>query len=267
MEIIISILQLLTAIVISLTLSVIAMQVIKLTGTDLRDTTQRNNPKVLLIAGFFNLLFILAVKILLESWDQKSLSVLGFSFDNQDIIFVICVFIFLIGFSLLFAWFLNFMKVTSIHWTGNIKKHAPGYTKIFLLISVLFIAALQEEILFRGYFAYILLPYGFLIALFISALIFTGWHFLTNKVNVYQATDWFLGGIMLFIIYWLSGSVWVAAIIHFSRNITNVLVFNIANSTAIITWEEPIVPANKTIYTLLSSAAIVLFALLFYVNV
>jgi len=57
MEVLGVISRLLIVILISVVLSVFAMQTIKLTGADLKDFKQRNKPSVLAIAGFFNLLF------------------------------------------------------------------------------------------------------------------------------------------------------------------------------------------------------------------
>ncbi len=264
MDITNAIFHLLAVIAISVLLSVLAMLTIKLTAIDLKDIRQRNKPLVLIIAGIFNLLFILAVKCLLLFWDHQPLSVLGFSFHIPDIWFVLTGLVLSIGLSLGYVWMLNKYKVISITRVKNYFSQVESLPVMFLVFLVLFIAALQEEILFRGYFAYILLPSGFFYALIISATIFTLWHFLTNKVNMFQAIDWFLGGIMLFCIYWLSGSVWVAAIIHFSRNLTNVIVFGIAGTNSVISFERPIQPRYKTYYTIIYTVIIILWGLVYY---
>jgi membrane protease YdiL (CAAX protease family) len=134
----------------------------------------------------------------------------------------------------------------------------------WLALVVLLIAALQEEILFRGYLTYILKPYSFLMALLGSTLLFTAWHFLTNKVTLYQTIDWLLGGVMLFIVYWLSGSVWVVSLIHFGRNLTNVVVFDIGGTGAVVKYHQPVMPAQKTTYTVAHSLVLLLLALLWY---
>jgi membrane protease YdiL (CAAX protease family) len=258
MDVIQAILQILTAMVISIILSVLAMNAIKLTGADLKDMKQRNRTDVLIIASIFNLLFIVAVGLLLKFWNHASIAVLKFSLNKTDIAFLIIALVFSISFALLYIWYLNRKQIIITHW---VKKYFSNIDNIFgylLGFIVLFIAALQEEILFRGYMAYILVPFGFYYALFISALLFTFWHYLTNKVNFFQTLDWFIGGIMLFLIYWFSGSIWVAAIVHFSRNFINVIIFNISSANAIIAYNKPVPPKFKTIYTITNSIVLIL---------
>ena len=259
-----AILQLLTVIGISIFLSVSAMQAIKLTGADLKDMKQRNRPDVLIIAAVFNLLFIVAVGLVLKLWDHQSISILGFSFAYTDIPFVLFAILFTAGFALLFIWYLNRKMVIKVSWVKSYFSNTSGNAQLIPVFIVLFIAALQEEVLFRGYFAHVLLPYGFFYALFISALIFTFWHYLTNKVSLLQTLDWFIGGILLFLIYWLSGSIWVAAIVHFSRNFNNVVIFNIGSQNAIVEYEKPFPSGYKTMYTLSSSLFLILAGFCYY---
>lgn len=256
--------RLIVVILISTVLSIIAMQVIKLTGADLKDFKQRNKPLVLTIAGFFNLLFIVAVAAVLKLWDSEPLSILGFSIHLKDFIFLFIVLVLAIGLALLFVWYFHFQKVISVSWNKRENKPQASQISLLFVFIVLFIAALQEEVLFRGYFAFVLKPLGFYYALLISAVVFTAWHFITNKVNLYQTIDWFLGGIMLFYIYWVSGSIWVATFVHFSRNFTNVIVFNISGNQFILSYEKPLPPQNKTIYTITFSLIIILLGLSFY---
>ena len=159
---------------------------------------------------------------------------------------------------------LNNMGKINIAWVKDHLKNNEDFAGVILALLVLFVAALQEEILFRGYLAYILMPFGFLYALLFSTALFTLWHFITNKVNVFQIIDWILGGIMLFYIYWLSGSIWVSAVVHFSRNFTNVLIFNISGKNSIISYEEPLTPPLKTLYTILYSLLVISFGLAYY---
>jgi len=256
--------RLVVVILISTVLSIIAMQVIKLTGAYLKDFKQRNKPLVLTIAGFFNLLFIIAVAFILKIWDHEALSILGFSIQINDLIFLFTALVLAIGLAFLFVWYFHSQKVISVSWSKRENKSQADPMSLILVFIILFIAALQEEVLFRGYFAFVLKPLGFYYALLISAVVFTAWHFITNKVNVYQTIDWFLGGIMLFYIYWISGSIWVAALVHFSRNITNVIVFNISGNQFILSYEKPLPPQNKTIYTITYSLIIILLGSYFY---
>ncbi len=258
------ILRLLIAILISFVLSVIAMQAIKLTGADLKDFKQRNKPSVLAIAGFFNLLFIVVVALLLKIWDHKSILELGFSIQFHDYIFLGLALLLSISLASLYVSYLNLRGIVKV--SLNKRDNSPDISQISIILTflILFIAALQEEILFRGYFAFVLKPYGFYVALLISAISFTVWHFITNKVNMFQTIDWFLGGIMLFCIYWLSGSIWIAALVHYFRNITNVFVFDISGNHFVVAFKKPITPKFKTIYTISYSVIIIIFCFYFY---
>ncbi len=259
-----AIFRLAVAIVISICLSLLAFGTIKLSGTDLKEVKQRNKPKVFIIAGIFNLLFIVAVELLLKIWDHQSLSRLGFSFSSADLLFILIAFCTSIGFALLFVWFLDQRKVITITRVHGLFRHTNGLAGTHLGFVVLFVAALQEEILFRGYFAYVLLPFGFYYALLVSSFFFTAWHFLTNKVNVFQAIDWFIGGVMLFYVFWLSGSIWVAALIHFSRNFTNVLVFDLTGTNSILSLKKPLPGRYKTVYTIIYSVGIIAFGFFYF---
>lgn len=261
------ILRLIAVSLLAAILSILATLVIKATGVDLKDFRQRTKPVVLLIAMFFNLLFILVIYLIMRFWDQESILQLGFSLDTPELIFSVLALIISVSLALIFVWFLHSRKILSLKWAGFSMPGNKKLTSITLGYTVLFVAALQEEIMFRGYFVYLLLPAGFWYALIISALLFTLWHFLTNKVNIFQFTDWLLGGIMLFYIYWLSGSIWVSALVHFSRNLTNVLVFNISGSNSVIRYENPISPSYKTLYTILYSIVIMLTGYLYFGSV
>ncbi len=251
--------------ILAIVLSTLAMLTVKWTGVDIKDPTQRNNPLVLTIAGIFNLLFIVAVVLILKFWDNQSIGILGFSFKLSDFIFAILVLLLSVGLALSYLLFLHNRRIITIEWEKNLLPvNFKVILNLLLGLIVLFIAALQEEILFRGYFAYILLPYGFFYAITISTIIFTIWHFLTNKVNLFQTIDWLLGGTMLFYLFWLSGSIWVAALIHFSRNFTNVLVFNISGFSSVLSFKKPMLPQHKTIYTVIYSFIIMLIGFVYY---
>lgn len=258
MDVINAILQILAAIVISVILSVLAMKTIKRTGADLKDMKQRSRTDVLLIAALFNLFFIIAVGLLLKLWNHVPISVLHFSLNKTNIAFLIIALIFSIGFATLYIWYLNRKHIIISQRVKNYFRNIDNWSGFLLGFIVLFIAALQEEILFRGYMAYVLVPFGFYYGLFISALLFTFWHFITNKVRFFQALDWLIGGIMLFLIFWLSGSIWVAAAIHFIRNFLNVVMFDISSGNAIIEYKKHMPSKYKTIYTIVNSIFLIL---------
>ncbi len=253
--------------VIAVLLSLLANICAKGIGIDIKDIKQRSNPKFLMLAVLFNFLFILAVGVILKFLDNKDITVLNLSISAKSIIFSISALLITLVLAFGYVWVLNKKKIISAKLI-TIKKLDPYMILIKILgFSVLFIAALQEEVMFRGYMNSVLNSYGFLYAMIISSLIFMAWHFMTNKVNFFQAVDWFLGGIMLFYVYAASGSIWVIALVHFSRNFANVLVFNIANNNSLVTFEKHVSPFHKTIYTLTLSIVIILFTFVLYGNI
>jgi membrane protease YdiL (CAAX protease family) len=253
-----AIIRLIAVTLVSVLLSVMAMISVRLSGVDLKDMKQRTNPRVLAIALFFNLLFIVSVALILKFWDHQPLGVLGLSFGSRGLLFVLFVCLFSAGFAFVYVRLLHSWNIVQIRYRrGNAGTFNITAVTLFGFV-VLFVAALQEEILFRGYFSFVLLPYGFWAGMLISTMAFTLWHFLTNKAGIFQTADWLMGGIMLFFIYWISGSIWVAALTHFSRNITNVLIFDISGSGSLLQYDKPIKPLYKSVYTILFTILVML---------
>lgn len=250
----------------SLALTLLAKFVAKIIGIDIKDITQRTNPNFLLLAVVFNLLFILAVAVILKFIDGKDMGVLHFTLDRTGVLFSLAAI--LITFLLAFGciWILHIRNIISVKWVSHYFVNTKDISLKLLGFSVLFIAALQEEVMFRGYLNTVLSVYGVIGAIIWSSIIFTVWHFITNKVSLFQVIDWFLGGVMLFYVYLISGSIWVAAIVHFSRNFANVLVFNITNGNSLTTFDRPIRPFHKTMYTITLSVVILIFTYLYYGN-
>jgi membrane protease YdiL (CAAX protease family) len=241
-------------------LSILAMLTIKRTGIDLKDYRQRTEPGVLLIAAFYNLLFIVSVAAVLYYWDHEPIAMLGFVFNGKGVVFVIITFLVSLSTAFLFIHILKQKQRIDFGMNPDFLQTVLTL-RFWLGLVVLFIAALQEEIMFRGYFTFVLRPFGFWWIMAISSSLFTLWHFLTNKVNFFQAIDWLVGGIMLFTIYWLSGSVWVVALVHFSRNLTNVLVFNITGNDGMITYQKGLLPQQKTTYLIICSSLVIMLAM------
>ena len=249
---------------VALILSVGAVITAKKVGIDMKDMKQRTGSRLLLIAALFNLLFILAVALILKFVDHKSFGILGFQLTVTGLIFAVAAFAITIIVGRIFLIILNRSHGLNVHYTGFGRVDIQVIAKTVLTFSVLFLAAFQEELMFRGYFAVILMKYGFWIAILISSLIFTMWHFLSNKGNFFQAMDWFIGGMLLFYLYIGSGTIWVPAIVHFGRNFTNVVVLNIAGKSSLFSIQEKIPPYTKTIYTFLLSLIIILLFVLIY---
>lgn len=150
MSIIESILYLVAVTFLSIVLSILAVLSVRLAGVDLKDMKQRSNPIVLGLAMLFNLLFIISVFLILKYWDHQSLSVLGFTFGFKGLLYTIFVLLFSVIFALFYVRILHIRNMLQIG--VPLTKHSNfKFTSVTLLgFLVLFVAALQEEILFRG---------------------------------------------------------------------------------------------------------------------
>jgi hypothetical protein len=148
--------------------------------------------------------------------------------------------------AIVFMYGLQSQQILSIHWGLDFKQMMS--LSFLLGIVALFVAALQEEIVFRGFLTANLGKYGIIWALLGSSVIFTSFHFLTSKVNTFQVIDWFMGGLIFFVIYIVSGSLLVSTIVHFGRNLVNTLIFDIADMHVFLRLDVPVKPQHKTIY-------------------
>jgi uncharacterized protein len=229
-------------------ISIITILAIRLAKIDIKDFSQRIGVKFMLIALAGNLALILVVFLFMHFVEQKSFLSLGFHFPWFQSLFS---FFFTVLLSLLFVLVLRYKGKTNFHVSlSSFNGSKTKYYSILLSLFVLFIAALQEEIMFRGYLAFVFHEYSMVTAMILSTTIFTLWHFISNKVSLFQAIDWFICGIVLFFVYWESHSIWLIVILHYSRNISNVLIWNISNNYSFIKFETPPKASHKTIYTM-----------------
>lgn len=258
------ILRVILLLVIALFLTVCTVAVVKLFKIDIKDVKQRTDPRFMSIALLANLLFIFSVYLLLNGLDGKNIQILVFTFTLSDMVYSLLALILTLLTALVFVYGLHLSKNYQVQWAiGNFIKKEEAGTFLFSLV-VVFVAALQEEIMFRGYLSFIFQNYYFFTALMLSSGIFTIWHFIGNKVNKYQAIDWFIGGLLLFYVYIESGSIWVAAIVHFGRNLTNVFVFNIVNKHSFLHWDTPISPKYKSYYIITCSGVILILTIIVF---
>lgn len=247
-----------------LVLSLLTMITLRTMGIDIKDIKQRTNSNFLAICSISNLLVMATVAWMSIELDKKSIKALGFHIIPKDIWFVLMsiAITFLVAVGYVYA--IQLKGIIKATWIQDVAFSYKEAISFLFALVVLGIVALQEEVVFRAYFSIQLSQYGFFAAVFLSSTLFTIWHFLTNKVNALQVLDWFVGGVSLYIVFVLTGSVWVAAGLHFARNLMNVLVFNIAQSHALITFNKPIPASFKSIYTLLVSCTWILLVYMVY---
>jgi membrane protease YdiL (CAAX protease family) len=244
-----TVLSISTALVVIVVWSLLTVQLVKLLGVDIRDTSQRTNPPFLIIATVANGLLIGVIGLIFRVVNHGALSELGFGLPSRGLALAAGILLVTFAVAVGFVYVLQSRNVIAIRWSPDAKQLTdPAF---LLMLLALFVAALQEEVVFRGFLNANLAPYGFVWALLGSSVIFTGFHFLTSKVNAFQVVDWFLGGLILFVIYVATGSIWASAIVHFGRNLANALVFDIADTHTMFRLDPKVQPRYKTVYTVI----------------
>ncbi|WML43245.1 type II CAAX endopeptidase family protein [Neobacillus sp. PS3-40] len=230
---------------------------VTLAKIDIKDVSQRNGVKFMSIALIGNFSLIVVVYLMMHYLDKKDLFSLGFYITKVNVLLGLIMFILTVFIALLFVYVLQQMGMVKFKIKSMVlSRMKKEWTTFFLPFFVLFLAALQEEIMYRGYFSYIFQGYGMLTAMLLSSSLFTVWHFLGNRVNIFQVIEWFVCGILLFYLYDKSHSIWLVTFLHLSRNLTNVFIWNIADKYSFLKFDNPIKPRYKTVHTILWTSII-----------
>ncbi|MCB2204822.1 CPBP family intramembrane metalloprotease [bacterium] len=231
---------------------------------DLQDFTVRNSPRVLLLGGLANVVIMLAILSLLRFWDERPLSALGLAFAPTD--FFAAIAGMLATFLLAVAYLALLHRTRRIESIEIVKPVVVHSDVINLLIglSVLVAIVLQEEILNRGYLTLNLFPLDPLVIIVVSTATFVLIHFLTNRVSLYQVVSWTMGGLVLVTAYLLSGSLWLAAALHYANDAANMLVFNITGQYSFIRTSPSLTEAQRAGFRVLYGVVILSLLVSFY---
>ena len=101
----------------------------------------------------------------------------------------------------------------------------------FLMVTLfLFVAALCEEIIFRGFFMKMMQKYvGVFWAVILSSLIFSLFHVFNPNVTIVGLLEIFLAGIAIAYAYFKTGNIWFVTVMHFAWNYVQTLLgFNVS---------------------------------------
>ena len=255
-------LRIVVGVLVYIVFALLASYVTRKAGGNLKEMGGRTSQVVIIIGAVTNLLVLIATLLLLAFWIGWPISALGLSFTSRDL------FVSIIGVAAIVA--LALALVQWLHSTGRsrVTSHQPlrgssGLSGLIVLALVLFIVALQEEVLYRGYITLNLLDSGPVVIILTSTLVFAAIHLLTNRANFYQILSWMISGAIFSYSYLISGSIWVPIVIHFATDLTNVLVFNIVGQLSFFT----ITPAPtdrhrafvRAAYAILQLAALLAF--------
>jgi membrane protease YdiL (CAAX protease family) len=232
-------------------------------GIDLKEMAGRTSPTLLVIGASANVGALIATLILIKTLDSRPVSSLGLAFQPIDLAFSILAASGTFGLAFIFV---NLLKRRGrVHVTAH--KPARGLFSIMNLAAglvVLLVVAIQEEVLYRGYMFLNMAQFGPAAFLIGSTLIFVGIHFLTNRVNLHQVISWTLSGLILAVTYLISGSIWVAVVLHFAIDATNVLVFNITGQFSLFTISPALTEQDRIGYRLIYGLAMLAAILAFY---
>ncbi len=258
-----SILLSLVLTVVGFALAVVAMRRV---GYDQKTGKVSSRSAAPLVVGLLMNLLILAGTLAIYAFvARRPLGAMGFQFDGSDLAFSILI---LFVTSLLAYLIVRRQRFATAQSTTEASPAGastqPGLQA--MLIATLFAAALQEEVLYRGMLVTLLWPYGLLVALLVSSLLFTLVHFVTSKVAWQQAVNWFVGGLTLFAVYVFSGSVWVAALVHLARNLANSFILTDTPGVSFIKPRTPLSEKTKLVYYTLLSLIVILLALFWYAS-
>ena len=229
--------------------TILAGLVLKATGFSQKERSFRKMALPLFVGSLFNILIAVASLLIYQRVTANNISKLGFSIHLADAIYVPLI---LLCTSIGGVW----LMVKSHDSPYKITK--PALAVPIMLTATLFFAALQEEIVFRGVMSHLLSTQSIWVVGAVTTALFTVFHFFTNKLTIYNALNWIMGGIMLFLVYVWSGSIWVATLVHLSRNLVNSFILLNIPEVSIVTTKSALPEGKRTLYTLFMVASIIL---------
>ncbi len=223
-------------------------------GVSTRDgTAMRLRAAALVVALGANLLIGCGALVLFAVLDPRPVAALGLRLDGRVALaaLLICAASFVLAALLAVARGATWRRGPSR--TERVRSMAP-------VALTLLVAAWMEEVLFRAYILHALSGAGVVVAVLLSAAIFTAAHLPTNRIDVHRIAGWALGGVALALVYLSSGSIWVATAAHLSRNLANVLVVEPSPEVGLARWPRPLPPEARTLYVFALSAAMIVVA-------
>ncbi len=246
-----------------LIVAVAASLVVKRAGRNLADFSARTSGLVVVVGAIANLLVLAAVLALLVGLDGRPVSDLGLGFTGRDLR--------LAALGGLGTVALGGAFVGWLRWRGRVEvgprlfePPVGGAASLPATLLVLLIVVVQEEVLYRGYVMLALMPYGAGPVLLLSTLIFVAIHFATNRGDLPQTVSWTVGGLVLGGTYLVTRSIWVPIVLHFTSNLTNVIVFGIVGRFSIFSFTRPPTGRDRAVFRVIYGLAILALIAIVY---
>ncbi|HKK46588.1 MAG TPA: type II CAAX endopeptidase family protein [Balneolaceae bacterium] len=223
----------------------------------------RTSGPILAIGAIANLCVLGATLLLLKFLDGRPLSTLGILLKNEDLYYTIAGIAIIFSTAVILLLLLRKLNNTVL----NLREPAKNWSEwVNLLagIGVLFIVALQEEVLYRGYVTLNLIHYNPLIIVGVTTILFTVIHLITNKGGFYQVMSWLMGGVLFSIIYLITGSIWIPVLLHFAIDLNNLVTFNITGRFSFFEPSPPLTKKQVVVYKAISSLILIIIVLSWY---
>jgi uncharacterized protein len=241
-------LHILAAYLIYILIALLASVIVRRTAGDLKDLSQRNSLRVLVLGGVANLIALLAVLLLLVYWDGRPLAALGLGFRRSDALAgiggIAITFLLAIVFLVYLKRTQRIRSLEVVRPAGSAGEAASMSIGLVVLVTIV----LQEEVLNRGYVTLNLLPLGRIGVILASTVLFVLIHLLTNRAGIYQILSWTASGLVLVTSYLLSGSIWVPVMLHYATDAMNTLVFNITGRFSLFRMSPSITEGQRATF-------------------
>jgi membrane protease YdiL (CAAX protease family) len=253
MEVLVSGLHVALGVASYLGFAILALVGVRRVGADLKDVGARTSPAVLGIGALANLGALLSVAVLLVVVDGKPVGALGLGLAPRDLATALVLAAATFGLGALFVRVRRQVR----GWGLGPDVPAPnppagagggGSGTVALGVGVLALVALQEEVLYRGYVSLNLAPFGWPVVVVLGTAVFVLVHFLTNRAGPAQLASWTASGLVLAVAYLVSGSIWVAVIVHLAIDLSNVAVFDITGRSATADRRAPLSDRDRATF-------------------
>lgn len=233
-------------------------------GANHADMSVRTGRAATLIGLVTNLVVLGIVLLLVRFLDGRPVSDLGFAADSRDVVVIVVSLAVIAALAATYLAHLRTGGASAVTRRRRDTGQPPDVLGGVLVVLVLAAVAAQEEVLFRGYIDVNLLHLGCVTVLVTSTAVFAAIHLVNNRADGAQVTSWVLGGALFAVAYLVSGSLWVAIILHLAADLTNVVAFGIVGRYSPWSIDPPPSGAWRASYRAVSSAALTVVVLTGY---
>jgi len=255
--------RIVTAVAVYIVFALLASVISSKLNLNLREIKSRTSWAILLVGAIANMGILVIISLLLKYWDNRPLADLGLRFTTFDFLYIVLG----VGIIVIAAIILIMLWRHSETLELQIEKPVKNRSELLNMlggIGVLSIVAIQEEVLFRGYITLNLFHLSPIIVIVASTVLFTLIHLITNTRNAYQLLSWIIGGALLAYVYLITGSIWIPILLHFTIDLNNMLIFNIAGRFSFLKLSPSLTKNQLVIHKIVLSTLLLTVLITFY---